>query len=235
MAASTLAVFFAYDMPKASGFESVRPVCDLRSAARTLATLLPLVVAQVCSSAVLTVPKQYLAASVSTAALGVYSSVASPAAIVQMGASYIYSPLMGEFATRFKEDKASALKLFKRTIQGIVGITVAFSAFILLFGEWALGLLYGQGIVEYSYLLGPAVLCTFVTAFAWFMNDLLLSLRDYRASFLGNVVATAASLAVTIPVVNLFGMNGVSWVGVGSYLMAVLCLLAFFVHDCKRL
>ena len=235
MAVSTLAICFIYDMPRASGFESIKPVIDLRSAARTLATLLPLVIAQVCSSAVLTVPKQYLAASVSTAALGIYSSVASPAAIVQMGASYIYSPLMGEFAQRFKDDKASALKLFGRTIQGIVGITVVFSVLILLFGEWVLGLLYGQEIVEYSYLLGPAVLCTFVTAFAWFMNDLLLSLRDYKASFLGNVVATVVSLAVTIPVVDLFGMNGVSWVGVGSYLMAVLSLVAFFVRDCKRL
>ena len=36
-------------------------------------------------------------------------------------------------------------------------------------------------------------------------------------------------------VVDLFGMNGVSWVGVGSYLMAVLSLVAFFVRDCKRL
>lgn len=235
MALATLAICFVYDMPRASGFESVRPVFDLRSAARTLATLLPLVIAQVCSSAVLTVPKQYLAASVSTAALGIYSSVASPAAIVQMGASYIYSPLMGEFAQRFKDNKASALKLFRRTIQGIVGITVVFSVLILLFGQWVLGLLYGQEIVEYSYLLGPAVLCTFVTAFAWFMNDLLLSLRDYKASFLGNVVATAVSLVVTVPIVDLFGMNGVSWVGVGSYLMAVLSLVVFFVRDCKRL
>ena len=74
-----------------------------------------------------------------------------------------------------------------------------------------------------------------MTAFAWFMNDLLLSLRDYKASFLGNVVATVVSLAITIPVVDLFGMNGVSWVGVGSYLLAVLSLVAFFVRDCKRL
>ena len=233
MAVSTLAICFAYDMPRARGFESTRPVIDLRSAARTLATLLPLVIAQVCSSAVLTVPKQYLAASVSTAALGIYSSVASPATIVQMGATYIYSPLMGEFAQRFKDDKASALKLFRRTIEGIVGITVAFSALILIFGEWVLALLYGQEIVEYSYLLGPAVLC--VTAFAWFMNDLLLSLRDYKASFLGNVIATVVSLVITVPMVNLFSMNGVSWVGVGSYLMAVLSLVVFFVRDCKKI
>ena len=112
---------------------------------------------------------------------------------------------------------------------------MAFSALILIFGEWVLGLLYGQEIVEYSYLLGPAVLCTFVTAFAWFMNDLLLSLRDYKASFLGNVIATVVSLAITVPMVNLFSMNGVSWVGVGSYLMAVLSLVVFFVRDCKKI
>lgn len=234
MAAATLAILFIYDIPRASLFENIRPHIDFRSAARTLAMLFPLVIAQVCSSAVLTVPKQYLAASVSTAALGIYSSVASPAAIVQTGASYIYSPLMGEFAQRFKDNKKSALILFKKTVIGILAVTLAAAVLMLLLGNWILALLYGFEIVEYSYLLVAAVLCTFITAFAWFMNDLLLSLRDYKASFLGNMIAAAVSLLITIPMVDAFGMNGVSLVGVVSYAVTVAALTVFFVKDYKK-
>ncbi|RRF99257.1 MAG: polysaccharide biosynthesis protein [Coriobacteriaceae bacterium] len=234
MAASTLAIFFVYDLPRASRFEAVKPSIEFGSAIRTLGLLFPLVIAQVCSSAVLTIPKQYLAVSVSTAALGIYSSVASPASIVQMSASYIYSPLMGEFAHRFKDNKQSALNLFKKTVVGIVAVALAAAVLMLIFGTWILGLLYGSEIAEYSYLLQAAILCTFITAFAWFMNDLLLSLRDYKASFFGNAAATVASLIITIPMVDLFGMNGVSFVGVVSYAVAVIVLAVFFARDYKK-
>jgi O-antigen/teichoic acid export membrane protein len=234
MAAATLAIFFIYDLPRASRFELIRPSIEFHAAMKTLGILSPLVIAQVCSSAVLTVPKQYLAASVSTAALGIYSSVASPAAIVQMGASYIYNPLLGEFAQRFKDNRKSALGLFKKTVLGIVGVALAAAVLMLVFGRWILALLYGSEIVEYSYLMEAAVLCTFITAFAWFMNDLLLSLRDYKASFLGNAAATIASLVITIPMVNSFGMNGVSFVGVVSYAVAVAVLSIFFARDYKK-
>lgn len=234
MAAATLLVLFVYDVPRAAHFESIKPHIDFRSAVKTLGLLFPLVIAQVCSSAVLTVPKQYLAASVSTAALGIYSSVASPAAIVQTGASYIYSPLMGEFAQRFKDNKKSALSLFKKTVVAILAVTLTAAVLMLFLGDWVLALLYGSEIVEYSYLLQAAILCTFITAFAWFMNDLLLSLRDYRASFFGNMIAAVVSLLITIPMVDCFGMNSVSLVGVVSYAVAVAALTACFVKDYKK-
>ena len=59
------------------------------------------------------------------AALGIYSAVASPAVIVQMGATYVYSPLMGEFADKFRTDKRAAIRLLRRTVVGIVLVTVA--------------------------------------------------------------------------------------------------------------
>lgn len=233
MVVAVLVVLLAYDLPMAGRFEPVRPVVDLRSAVATLAGLLPLVLAQVCSSAVLTVPKQYLSASVGAAALGIYSSVASPAAVVQMGATYLYSPLIGEFAKRFAESRTSGMGLFRKTVLSIVAVCLPLAVLVVAFGAPILGLLFGDDIVQYAYLLGPAVLCTFVTAFAWFMNDLLLALRDFRASFLGNAVATVVSLVVTIPLVDRLSMNGVSWVGVVSYACAVAVLSLCMWHDLR--
>jgi len=141
---------------------------------------------------------------------------------------------MGEFAQRFKDNKQSALSLFKKTVFAILAVTLAAAVLMLLLGDWVLALLYGSEIVEYSYLLQAAILCTFITAFAWFMNDLMLSLRDYRASFFGNMIAAVVSLLITIPMVDWFGMNGVSLVGVVSYAVAVAALTAFFIKDYKK-
>lgn len=234
MAASIWAVCFFYDRPRTRKFEPITLEIDVRGAMRTLVRLAPLVVAQVCSSAALTFPRQILAAEAGAAALGIYSSVAAPATIVQMGATYIYGPLMGEFAERFKRGRDEGLRLLRKTSLSILLVAAAAAAVILIMGDWFLLLLYGEEIVAYDYLLLPAVACTFITAFAWFFNDLLLALRDYRASFLGNAMSGAVSLALSFPLVRVFGMNGVSFVGIGSYAASVVLLWFFFMRDIRK-
>ncbi|MBE6470028.1 MAG: polysaccharide biosynthesis protein [Coriobacteriaceae bacterium] len=228
MAISIWSVCALYDYPRTKQFEPIVPQIDFRSALHTLVRLSPLVVAQVCSSAALTFPRQILATELGSAALGIYSSVAAPSTIVQMGATYIYSPLMGEFASRFKQGREEGMKLFKKTSLAILLTSLMFSVVILVAGDWFLLLLYGNDIVAYDYLLLPAVLCTLITAFAWFFNDLLLTLRDFRGSFLGNVSSSVISLAISFPMVCAFGMNGVSFTGILSYSLTLLILAGFF-------
>lgn len=228
MAISIWSVCAFYDLPRSRQFESIIPQIDFRTALHTLVRLLPLVIAQVCSSAALTFPRQILATELGSASLGIYSSIAAPSTIVQMGATYIYSPLMGEFASRFKQGREEGMRLFKKTSLAIVFTSLLFSAVILLLGDQFLLLLYGNDIVAYDYLLLPAVLCTLITAFAWFFNDLLLTLRDFRGSFVGNVSSSVISIAVSFPLVRAFGMNGVSFTGMLSYALTLLVLAGFF-------
>lgn len=235
MAVVTILVGVVYDVPRSAQFERLRPVIDLRPAMSLLVTLFPLVIAQVCSSSVLTLPRQYLESSVGSEALGIYNSVASPVVIVQMGAVYVYSPLMGEFADRFHSDKRSALTLLWRTIGGILVVTAVAAALLLLLGDPVLRLIFGDKIIGHTDLLLPAIVCTVMTAFAWFMNDLLIAVRDLKASFLGNALAALASLVSMKVLVDAFGMNGVSWVGVLSYSLAVALLALFLARDYRRL
>ena len=59
-------------------------------------------------------------------------------------------------------------------------------------------------------------LCAVVTGVMWFANDLLISLRGFRATFVGSVVALVTSLAVMVPAVGALGMNGVTVANVAS-------------------
>ena len=235
MAATTLLVGVLYSFPRAAAFEPIVPSANLLPIARILLKLFPIVIAQVAGTAVLTVPKQFLSQQFGDAALGIYSAIASPTVIVQMGASFLYTPMLGIFAQRLKDDKASALVLLRNVFLGITGILVCASIGFYVAGEPLLVLLFGERIHGNLDLIQPALMCTFVTAIGWFLNDLLLSIRDYRASFLGNVVAAGVALVITRPFVLTMQKNGVSMVGIVAYLVGALVLLLFFIHDYRRL
>jgi len=228
---ATSLILLLFDIPHAGRLEIVRPALKLHDAIATLVGLSPLVMAQVLSSGVLTIPRQYLSSSMGAAALGIYASVASPAAVVQMGASYIYSPLLGSFAKDFRDDLSAAFRLLAKTSAAVAAVGAGCALLLLLLGDWVLALFFGSDIVQYSYLLQPAVLCTLITAYTWFMNDLLLTLRDYRACFTGSAVSIVATLICFKFMVDTFGMNGVSWTGVFSYALSVVTLFIFLFHD----
>ena len=208
---------FLVDVPKTRQFCAIRPVVDVSAAVRTLLELFPIVLATVCCSAVVTVPRQYLAAELGTAALGVYSSVASPTTVVQVGAQYVYTPLLGTFAERLSREKHSALALFIRVTGGILVVGLVCLVLFGVLGGFALEIVFGSETAAYADLLLPAVACTLVTGYSLFLNDLLISVRDYRASLIGNASATVASLLLAMPMVNMFGMNGVSYCGILGY------------------
>lgn len=232
---TTVLVGALYDMPRSAHFEPITPSIELRSAVKTLLVLSPLVFAQVCSAAVLTIPKQHLELILGSSALGIYSSVASPVVIVQMGATYVYSPLMGEFAERFANVKSSGLELLRKTAGIVIAATSFVSVTLLIVGDPILKLMFGQQIGEHTYLLQPAILCTLVTAAVWFMNDLLLAIRDYRGAFVGNAVAALVAVTISYQCVMRFGMNGVSWVGVIAYGVGLLVMAVFFVLDYRKM
>ena len=224
-----------WDVPKTRQFGAIRPVVDVSVALRTLLELFPIVLATVCCSAVVTVPRQYLAAELGTAALGVYSSVASPTTVVQVGAQYVYTPLLGTFAERLSREKHSALALFIRVTGGILVVGLVCLALFGVLGGFALEIVFGSETAAHADLLLPAVACTLVTGYSLFLNDLLISVRDYRASLIGNASATVASLLLAMPMVNLFGMNGVSYCGILGYGFGTVVMLGLLARDYQNL
>ena len=121
-----------------------------------------------------------------------------------------------------------------KTVAGIVAVAVACAIILEFIGSWVLQLLFGRSIVPYVYLLQPILLSTVATAFLWFFGDVLITLRDFRANFLGNVASLVAVIPLTFLCVNTWGMNGVSFAGTGACLIGVLLLLAFLVRAVER-
>lgn len=233
MTVAVLGVLVLFDIPHARAFEPFGVRITAKKTAYLLRRSLSAVVAAVAGSAIFTVPKQYLLAVLGDASLGIYSSVAAPALIVQMGATYLYVPLLDIFPRHYLEGrKDEFLKLLGRTVVGIIVVGAICFVALGVVGEWALCLLFGDSIVPYAYLLQPVVVASVATAFLWFFGDLLITIRCFRGNFIGNLVAFAAVLPLSVVCVNFWGMNGVSFAGAAACLFGAAVMAAFLA---KRL
>ena len=79
------------------------------------------------------------------------------------------------------------------------------------------------------------LLCAIATVLLWFLNDLLLAIRKFWSTFIGNVLALIVAIPLTILFVNLFNMNGVSFTGIAAYGLSCVVSFAMLVHAVKKL
>lgn len=233
MVVAVFAVGLLYDLPRTKTLESIVLGISRKKVIYLLISCFSIVLAGVIASATSTIPRQYLSFSMGNEMLGVYASVAAPVAIIQMGASYVYNPLLGYFSEYYaaRDSKAFFGLMMKSTLL-IAASGVACAIALAFFGGPLLILVFGESIAPHVYLLLPLVVFAVLTGYSWFINDLLIGLRNFKATFLGCVVAFVAVILCMVPLVHLFGMNGVTFAGIASSVLGIMVMLLML---CKQL
>lgn len=225
MTAVTLPVLL-YDVPKAKSFGPIRVHLSHKHALKLFRDCLPSVIGMVGCIAVVSVARQYLSFIEGDVALGIYASVCTPVVIVQAGANYIYAPLLVSFAKYYDERKIGA---FKSLLFKILALTLLFtllaSVAFLLFGDFLLGIAFGADIVQYSYLLYPAIVSAALTALIAFASDLLVVVRDPKGNLICNLLSFVSCIPCTLLFVPLCGMNGTSYAIAVSYAVGLVAML----------
>lgn len=223
MAFVSLIFAFSYDRPRAERFDDIKPVFSPRVFGKLSKSCFSVVISSVLAGAVMTFPKQVLGNSFGQEALGIYSSIAAPVAIVQLGASYLYSPLLGSFAKCHSEgDKRCFVSLYLRLLAAIAAIGVLATVLLQVMAPVYLPILFGGGIVKYSYLVTPMVICSLATAFYLFSSDLLLAVREFKLNTIAGVVGFIAAAPLSIILITHCGMNGVSFTGILAYGISII-------------
>lgn len=227
MTAAVLLIAVFFDYPRTHTLAEIHPHISIKKARRLLIRCLPAVVAGIACSAAASFPRQFLSFALGDTALGIYASVAAPVAIIQMGASYIYNPLLGYFSEYYdRHDTNSYRKLFIKAAVAIAVIGAVCSVGLGLLGKPLLVFVYGESIASYAYLFGPLIACAVITGFMWFINDLLMALRNFRATLIGALVALAVSVCLMIPSITAFDLNGVTITTTASCVAAIVYMCA---------
>lgn len=219
------------DICWASKFDSVLPEFNLDAIGALFSSCLPAVVGVACCALVTSSSRQILASILGNSVLGIYSSVCSPAAIVQAGALNAYAPLLVVFAMA---DLEKTRKHFNQLLIKVAGVTVviAFGCLLgcLLFGQWALELLFGSTIIRFSYLLYGAVISSLATALIGVFSDLTIVRRSMSSNLAGNFIALLLVIPFSYLFINSLGANGVSLAISLAYLIGCLVMLPSLIR-----
>lgn len=238
LAAMTIGIILVgalYDLPRTSMLAKIRLRISPKKAAFLLLTCAPFVIAGLAAAATPALPRQYLSFAFGDEALGAYASVAAPVTIIQMGASYIYNPLLSYFSEFYaKGDRRGFRKMLIMSVLAIAFIGVVCVGGFYFLGEDLLALVFGDSIRAYSYLLTPLAILAVLTGFSWFINDLLISMRDFKGTVLGSFVPLGVVAVAMVPFVGLCGMNGVTFASIVAALCGVLVMSASMFFDLRK-
>ena len=222
IAIMTITVFIfivVFDVPNVKKFENITFRFKKDHMFVMLKEFFPLTVGALMSSIGTNLPRQALQAELGSDILGIYSTVATPAVFVQVAASYIFNPVLVEFAELYRNKN---YKKFMREIGKISGGK--------LVGRLGLTILYGAKISQYADALMPVLLFTGLNAFVWFFWNLLIVIRLQKRVVYINGIGLVACLAIMRPMIIKYQMNGVSY----ALILYSVVLIILMLYEIKR-
>lgn len=211
MAISSYIVVGVYDVPKTHSLSQIRISLKDKDCLKLTIECFPLLCYLILSTIVPTIPRIFMERILGNYALGIYGSIATPTAIVQMGASYIFNPFLTLFAEQYNSGK---IVQFRNTMKKCILTISCFCVIALIggkiLGKWGLNLIYGSEVAEYVSLLLPLILCTILTSLVWFLCALLTVVREFKGLIISNLIVVILSGISSIFCLKIFGMQGAS-------------------------
>lgn len=234
MAAVSFLIIIVYDIPITGKLEDIRVIGMENKSFQLMKECFPLVCYQLLTTAIPTIPRIFMERMLGNYDLGIYSSVAAPTVIVQMGASYIFNPFMTMFAELYMDKKKKEFwDTFKKCMLAILGLSVVALVGGKILGRWGLNLLYGSEVAEYVNLLLPIIVCTILTALVWFLGGLLTVVRDFKGLNLSNIPAVLISAIGSLVFMNIIDMQGASLALIIALVVQVICMIGFLRKKVK--
>lgn len=228
MLAAAYGMILTFDIPRAAKLESFAVRLGKKQWPALVALTrecLPLFIYAICLNAVVPIPRYFLEKLQGSEVLGFYASVAIPASVIQLLASYVFNTFTGLFSEyREKGQKKEFMALFWKLTAAVCAIVVLAVGGSLLLGEWALTLVFDEAIRPYAYLLAPTVVCCGVIAMIWFVGTVLVVLRDMKGLLFGAVAGAIVCAVVSYPCILAWGVDGVN---VSLFISSVVSLLIF--------
>lgn len=235
MAVASYAVVFMYDIPKAKSLTNINVSLKAKDNFSLMKECLPLLCYLVLSTLVSTIPRVFMERILGSYELGIYGSIATPTLIVQVGASYIFNPLLTLFAEKYNYGE---MKLFwgilKKCFMSIALLSVIALMGGALLGKWGLTILYGEEVAQYVFLLVPLILCTILTAVVWFLCALLTVVREFKGLIISNVVGTVVSCVSSPVLLKIMEMQGASVSLIVSLVIQIIFLWMYLTKKLKQ-
>ena len=235
MALLTMAVVLLIDFPTSWKLAPFRLHISKQNLKQILLECWPLMFNTTVITSLVSIPRYFLEMYYGSEVLGFYSSVATPAVIIQTACMWIYSPLISSIAEHYANHaKKEYSALLIRAVLAIIAVFVIIFIGAALLGNWGLHLLFGEEILDYAYLLIPVLFTTVLIALCYFMDMLLTISRWMKATSLALVGALAAEFALSVLFVQTWGMDGVNYILYIAFGIALTIQVIFWFVTTRR-
>lgn len=195
----------------------------------------PLALCSILLNLVSTYPRFQIEEQYGEKLLGVFASIATPTVLVTQLASFIFGPLMGIFAEcRQKHDTGKIYRLIGLSVgaTAVIGAVAAVAGKVL--GEWALVLLFGESIREYTYLLIPIIFSAVLTALVWLLSGLLTVFKDYYVMAALTAVSLGLCVIAAPRLIAEEQLIGAVWTLLSALALETVLLLIRLLHLLRR-
>lgn len=224
-----------FDVRHARRLDSIIPhfnKADLESLAK--ACFLP-TVANFCATSIVSVVRQRYGLIAGDDMLGIYASIATPAVLIQAGAAYLYTPLIGKMATAlYAKGKREFRNVFLSVLLTVIAIMVIGTSVLSLVGDRALVLVFGKGLAPYTWIFSYVLAGTTAIALLLYINDALIILRDDRTQIAINALALVLAALLSTPCIVSHGMNGVNLAVLVAVVPAIILGFARILYTCSH-
>lgn len=179
-------------------------------------------------------PKVYAEKIFGESLIGYYASVATPALVIQVAVSFIFTPLTSMYADLYeKKDYKTMNKSVFKIIVLILCLTFIALIFSHFFADFLLSLIFGNEILKYTYLFSGVVIISGLTALIWFLGMLLVVVRKNNVLFSGSLVSLLIALMITPKMLHLYNLNGINATLIICFIIQSLIFLISFLHKDK--
>ena len=193
---------------------------------------LPLAVYASLNTSISSVPRYFCERILGEVQLNYFANVFLPVMLLQVAAVYLFVPFITLFARLWDDrDKKGYFRGLRALALCLLALWAAGAAGVALLGRWGLGLLYPTTpeILEWTGLLQPLVVCTVLTVLVTVLCNLLTIAREMKGLILGNLAGLAAALALSVPLIRVFGLWGTAFATLAGLAVQAGALLAFLL------
>ena len=195
----------------------------------------PLCVYFFLNSTVSALPKYILEKMCDSGILGVYSSISAPTIIIQAATAYIYTPFVGKLAQLYNNNGYKKFWLLViKIMSAIIAIGIVCIVGAAVIGDYILGVIFGESILQYSSLLFLVIIATICIALGSFVYMLEVVIRDFKNLIIGCCIGFICTLIFSPIMITLFGADGTSIGIIISSMSSVIYVLVTMVLALKK-
>lgn len=235
MAVLNILIAFLYDWRKTYKIDYFKPVITSKKVLELLRKCAPIVIFTFVLSLETLLPKKLLQQKYGAESLGIYSSIASPALVVQVFASVVFNPFLPSISRVYvNRDFMKYKKILYRIYLLLVLLGGIVTVAAILLGRLGLKILLGEGILQYYELFLPIVWCTILTAAIWVMSAILTAMRELKVLLIGIILDFGLCLIFMNYFINNFEKNGVSLIQLFVFTAYILYMVTMLEIIVKR-